>query len=153
MVRPIFDPACVNKKLCCLFNSSNEVNAEGIATVFIWVYNTLSGTFDEFSYNYHYNGTHIVPDDVLTGGEGALHSYYDKDNGNKVNVILYNAYTRSFSQHDFNFTYDYRNKSYFGGHLMQLPQVIKFSFMILLMVRYLIITQTGRPAIFRQFRV
>lgn len=128
MVRPIFDPVSVNKKLCCLFNSRSEVNAEGIATFFIWVYNTLSGAFDEFSYNYHYNGTHIVPDDVLTGGEGALHSYYDKDNGNKVNVILYNAYTRSFSQHDFNFTYDYRNKSYFGGHLIAVTTSDKIFF-------------------------
>jgi hypothetical protein len=125
MVRPQFDPVCVNKKLCCLFNSSSEVNAEGIATVFIWVYNTLSGTFDEFSYNYHYNGTHIVPDVVLTGGEGALHSYYDRDNGNKVNVILYNAYTRNFSEYDFNFTYNYRNTYYFGGHVFAIVTIDK----------------------------
>ncbi len=128
MVRPQYDPVCVNKKLCCLFNSRSEVDADGIATMFIWVYNTLSGAFDEFSYNYHYSATHIVPDDVLTGGEGALHSYYDKDNGNKVNVILYNAYTRNFSQHDFNFTYNYRNTFYFGGHVIAVTTSDKIIF-------------------------
>ncbi|MBN1599143.1 MAG: PKD domain-containing protein [Bacteroidales bacterium] len=128
MVRPQYDPVCVNKKLCCLFNSSSEVDADGIATVFIWVYNTLSGTFDEFSYNYHYNLTHIVPDVVLTGGEGALHSYYDRDNGDKVNVILYNAYTRNFSQNDFNLTYNYRNTFYFGGHVIAVTTSDKIIF-------------------------
>ncbi len=128
MVRPQYDPVCVNKKLCCLFNSSSEVNPDGIATVFIWVYNTISGTFDEFSYDYHYNLTHIVPDVVLTGGEGALHSYYDRDIGNEVNVILYNAYTRSFTEHDFNFIYNYRNSFYFGGHVIAVTTSDKIIF-------------------------
>jgi len=128
MTWPLCDPVSVNKRLCCLFHYRGEIDQDGIAPVTLWVYNTLSGTFDEYKYNYHYNNSHIVPDVIIVGGEGALHSLYDKDNGNKVNVIIYNAYTRTFTQHDFSFTYDYRNSYYFGGHVIGITTMNKIIF-------------------------
>jgi PKD repeat protein len=127
-ILPAYDPASVDSKLCYLFTFRGELNVEGIATMYLWAYNTLSGSFDEFSYNFHYNNSHLVPDFYATGGQGALHTVYDKDNGDKVNLIAYNALTRTFSQHNFNITYDYRNNYYIGGHIIAITSKDKLVF-------------------------
>jgi PKD repeat protein len=127
-ILPVYDQTSVQPRLCYLFTTRSEISPEGIATWYLWVFNTLTGSFDQFSYTYHYNNSHLLPDFAATGGQFALHTTYDKDNGNKVNLIVYNAYTRAFSQHDFNLTYDYRNYYYVGGHTILITSKNKFVF-------------------------
>ncbi|MDO9255032.1 MAG: T9SS type A sorting domain-containing protein [Bacteroidales bacterium] len=123
-----YDLKRVYPRLCYLFNSRSEVGTNGMATSYLWVFNTLTGTFDEFSYEYNYNETHLVPNDMGTGGQGIYHIIYDKDKGNKVNLITYDVYSRAFTQHDFNITYDYRNVNYIGGHIIALTTKDKLVF-------------------------
>jgi hypothetical protein len=110
-----------------LFISRSEV-VNDIATFYLWVYNTLVGEFDEFSYQFNYNNTHLVPSISGTGGQGIFHTTYDKDNNDKVNLITYDVYSRSFTQHDFNITYDYRNTFNVGGHLISIETEDKIVF-------------------------
>jgi hypothetical protein len=123
-----YDINRVYPRLCYLFNSRSEVGTNGIATSYLWVFNTLTGLFDDFSYEYNYNETHLVPNDMGTGGQGIFHITYDKDNGDKVNLITYDVYSRVFTQHDFNIVYDYRNVNYIGGHIIALTTKDKLVF-------------------------
>jgi len=122
-----YDLNRVYPRLCYLFTSRSEV-VNDIATYYLWVYNTLVGEFDEFSYQYSYNNTHLVPSISGTGGQGIFHSTYDKDNNDKVNLITYHVYSRLFTQHDFNITYDYRNTFDVGGHLVSIRTENKLVF-------------------------
>ena len=122
-----YDLNRVYPRLCYLFTSRSEV-VNDIATYYLWVYNTLVGQFDEFSYQYNYLPNHLVPSVSGTGGQGVFHSTYDKDNGDKVNLITYDVYSRSFTQHDFNITYDYRNTFDVGGHLVSIRTENKLVF-------------------------
>ncbi|MBK7501043.1 MAG: T9SS type A sorting domain-containing protein [Ignavibacteriales bacterium] len=122
-----YDLNRVYPRLCYLFTSRSEV-VNDIATYYLWVYNTLVGEFDEFSYQYSYNNTHLVPSISGTGGQGIFHSTYDKDNNDKVNLITYDVYSRLFTQHDFNITYDYRNTFDVGGHLVSIRTENKLVF-------------------------
>ncbi len=122
-----YDLNRVYPRLCYLFISRSEV-VNDIATYYLWVYNTLVGEFDEFSYQYSYNNTHLVPSISGTGGQGIFHSTYDKDNNDKVNLITYDVYSRLFTQHDFNITYDYRNTFDVGGHLVSIRTENKLFF-------------------------
>ncbi|MBK7499711.1 MAG: hypothetical protein IPI19_11550 [Ignavibacteriales bacterium] len=122
-----YDLNRVYPRLCYLFTSRSGV-VNDIATYYLWVYNTLVGEFDEFSYQYSYNNTHLVPSISGTGGQGIFHSTYDKDNADKVNLITYDVYSRLFTQHDFNITYDYRNTFYVGGHLISIRTENKLVF-------------------------
>jgi hypothetical protein len=122
-----YDLNRVYPRLCYLFTSRSEVVNE-IATLYLWVYNTLVGEFDEFSYQFNYSNAHLVPSVSGTGGQGIFHTIYDKDNGDKVNLITYDVYSRLFTQHDFNITYDYRNTFYVGGHLISIRTENKLVF-------------------------
>lgn len=122
-----YDLDRVSPRLCYLFTSRSEV-VNNIATFYLWVYNTLVGQFDEFSYQYSYNNTHLVPSVSGTGGQGIFHSIYDKDNYDKVNLITYDVYSRSFTQQDFNIIYDYRNTFNIGGHLISIRTENKLVF-------------------------
>lgn len=122
-----YDIDKVYPRLCYLFISRSEV-VDDIATYYLWVYNTLVGEFDEFSYQYNYNQDHLVPSVSGTGGQGIFHSTYDKDNGDKLNLITYDVYSRSFTQHDFNITYDYRNTFNIGGHIISISTESKLVF-------------------------
>lgn len=113
-----YDLNRVYPRLCYLFYSRSGVDINGKTTRYLWVFNTLFGVFDEFSYAYDYNESHLVPNDGGTGGQGIFHITYDKDQGDKVNLITYDVYSRAFSQHDFNIAYDYRNVNYIGGHII-----------------------------------
>jgi len=123
-----YDLKRVYPRLCYLFRSRSGVDINGKATLYLWVFNTLSGTFDEFSYAYDYNNSHLVPNDAGTGGQGIFHITYDKDNGDKVNLITYDVYSRAFTQHDFNIAYDYRNVNYIGGHIIAITTKDKLVF-------------------------
>ena len=127
-ILPGYDPVSVQPRLCYLFVTRSEIDPQGIAIWYLWVFNTLTGAFDQFSYNYHYNNSHLVPDFAATGGQFALHTTYDKDNSDKVNMVIYNAYTQTFSQHDFSLAYDYRNYYYVGGHTILIYSKNKFVF-------------------------
>ena len=122
-----YDEDEVYPRLCYLFSSRSEV-VNDIATFYLWVYNTLVGEFDEFSYQYNYTPNHLVPSVSGTGGQGIFHTTYDKDNGDNVNLITYDVYSRSFTQHDFNITYDYRNTFNIGGHLISIRTESKLVF-------------------------
>jgi len=122
-----YDENKVYPRLCYLFYSRSEV-VNDIATFYLWVYNTLVGDFDEFSYQFNYNNMHIVPSVSGTGGQGIFHTTYDKDNNDKVNLITYDVYSRLFTQHDFNITYDYRNTFNVGGHLISVRTENKLVF-------------------------
>jgi len=123
-----YDLNRVYPRLCYLFYSRSDVDINGITTYYLWVFNTLTGTFDEFSYDYNYYKTQLVPDDQTTGGQGIFHITYDKDNGDKVNLITYDVYSRAFTQHDFNIVYDYRNRNYIGGHIIAMTTKEKIVF-------------------------
>lgn len=112
-----YDLNRVYPRLCYLFRNRSEV-IDGIATLYLWVYNVLSGTFDEFSYDYHYDPSHLIPSVSGTGGQGIFHTTYDKDNWDKVNLITYDVYSRLFTQHDFNIVFEYGNAYYIGGHIV-----------------------------------
>lgn len=118
----------VYPRLCYLFHSRSEVNAFGVATFYLWVFNTITGTFDDYSYDYDYNNTHLVPNVMGTGGQGIFHITYDKDNGDKVNLITYDVYSRTFTSHNFDIIYDYWNASYIGGHIIALATKDKLVF-------------------------
>ncbi len=122
-----YDLDRVSPRLCYLFTSRSEV-VNNIATFYLWVYNTLVGQFDEFSYQFNYNNTHLIPSVSGTGGQGVFHSTYDKDDGDKVNLITYDVYSRSFTQQDFNIIYDYRNTFNIGGHLISIRTENKLVF-------------------------
>ena len=123
-----YDLNRVYPRLCYLFTSRSEINQNGIATFYLWVYNTLTGTFDEFSYDYHYSNSHLIPSVSGTGGQGIFHTTYDKDNGDKANLITYDVYSRIFTQHDFNIVYDYRNVHNIGGHIVAVTTKDKLIF-------------------------
>ncbi len=122
-----YDLNRIYPRLCYLFTSRSEV-INGIATFYLWAYNTLTGLFDDFSYDFDYNSTHLVPSASGTGGQGIFHTTYDKDNGDKVNLIMYDVYSRLFTQHDFNIVYDYRNVHYIGGHIVAVTTKDKLVF-------------------------
>jgi len=122
-----YDLNRVYPRLCYLFTSRSEV-INNIATFYLWAFNTLSGTFDEFSYDYNYNNTGLIPSVSGTGGQGIFHTTYDKGNGDRVNLITYDVYSRVFTQHDFNIVYDYRNVYYIGGHLVTIAAKDKLVF-------------------------
>jgi len=122
-----YDLNRVYPRLCYLFTSRSEV-VNDITTFYLWVYNALVGEFDEFLYQFNYSNTHLVPSVSETGGQGIFHSTYDKDNADKVNLITYDVYSRLFTQHDFNITYDYRNTFNIGGHLISIRTESKLVF-------------------------
>ena len=106
----------VSPIVCSMFVTNEQISGN-IWRYYMWVYNTIEGNFAEYSFEYTYNGSNYVPVANKCGGQHAMVIIRNVDEGDKLECLLYEASTNTFSLFDTPL-FDWGNMSFSSGGLI-----------------------------------
>ena len=106
----------VSPLVCDLFVTNEQISGDNYR-FYMWVFNTLTGDFAEYTFEYSYGGSHYVPVGNDCGGQTAFVVIRNVDEGDKLEFVVYSAETNSFEHFDTPLFY-WGFNSYDAGGLM-----------------------------------
>ncbi len=89
----------VTPLVCNLFITNQQISGNNYR-YFMWVYNTMTGDFAEYTFEYTYNNSNYYPVGSVCGGQTALTVINNKDAGDKIEFVVYSAPENSFVHFD-----------------------------------------------------
>ena len=85
----------VSPLICELFTTNEQIDGNDYK-YYVWVFNTMTGSFAEYSFYYTYNGSDYVPVNQGCGGQTAYVMIRNVAEGDKLECLAYSALTDDF---------------------------------------------------------
>ncbi len=86
----------VSPVICNLFVTNEQISGNDYM-YYMWVFNTMTGDFAEYTFEYTYNGSSNDPIGNVCGGQTAYVIIRNVDAGDKLEFLVYSAESNSFT--------------------------------------------------------